>query len=300
MNNKQSFSANKQSFSANKQSFSANKQSFSANKQSFSTNKQSFSANNPIGFFDSGVGLISVLIETKKLLPKENFVIFADQKHNPFGQKSKKQVKKYMLQATKFLMEKHNIKMMVIACNTASVLGLDYLRKQFHIPVIGVVPSVKTAYEFTETKKIVVMSTPATTRSPYLEDLVKKFGKGIKTFKLGCGGLEEAIEILDEKEIEKVLDKYIKRIKKFNPDIVVLGCTHYPLIRSEIQKKLGKIKIIDSGPAIAKRIKEVLGNSNQLSSKRESDIYYTTGKPQVFSQIVSVFLNQQIEAKKVY
>ena len=256
------------------------------------------SNNQPIGFFDSGIGQLSVLIETQKLLPKENFVVFADHVHNPLGQKTPAQIKKFTAEATSYLMKKHNIKVMVIACNTASVLGLDYLREKFNIPIVGTVPAVKTAFADSKKPKVVVMSTPATAKSKYLDDLIRKYGHKSRTLKIGCAGLEEAIEVLNKNNIDKMLKKYTDRIKKFSPNIVVLGCTHYPLIKNRIKSFLPGVKVIDSGQAIAHRIKQVLKEKKLRSTKKTQDLYYTTRKPQLFSKVASILLKSKVKTIK--
>ena len=255
------------------------------------------SDSHPIGFFDSGVGLLSVLAETKKLLPREIFVIFADQGHNPYGEKSAKQIKSYATDATNFLIKKHNIKMMVLACNTATVLALGDLRKKFKIPIIGTVPAVKPAFKKSKGVKVAIMSTPLTAKSKYLTSLVSKFGNDKNALKLGCRGLEEAIEILDHKKIDQILEKYLAKVKKFKPDVVILGCTHYPLIKNKIQKELGNgVTLLDSGEAIAKRVRAILKETKSFSSRRQSDIFYTTGDPKQFSRVASILLKKKINA----
>ena len=257
-------------------------------------------SNNPIGFFDSGVGQLSVLLEVKKFLPWENYVIFADQVHNPYGDKSEAQIKRYTKEATAFLIRKHQIKMMVLACNTATVLALSYLRENFDIPIVGTVPAVKSAYNKSKKLKVAVMSTPATAKSKYLDDLVQKFENGAGTLKIGCYGLEEAIEVLDNKKIDKLIKTYTKKIKDFGADVVVLGCTHYPLIKTLIQKQLRRTAtIIDSGRPIARHIRQVLENNKELSKKKHADIYYTTGSPQLFARVASKFLKHKITAQKL-
>lgn len=254
--------------------------------------------NQPIGFFDSGVGQLSIIIETQKLLPRENFVVFADQKHNPYGQKSQRQVRKYCIDATRFLIKNHQIKMMVLACNTATVLALDHLRRNFDLPIIGTVPAVKPAFHASKNKKIAIMSTPATAKSEYLADLIRKYASTAKVIKIGCDNLEEAIEILDKSQIKLLLKKYLAKVRQFGADVVVLGCTHYPLVKSQIKRGFGsEVKIIDSGSAIAKRIKEILEAASQLSSKCRGDIYYTTGSPKIFSKVASALLDKKIKAR---
>lgn len=255
--------------------------------------------NQKIAFYDSGVGLLSVLLETKKALPKENFVIFADQANNPYGEKSQEQIKKFAYRSTKFLIDKHNIKMMVLACNTATVLALDHLRSNFKIPIIGVVPAVKPAAQKSKNGKIAIMSTPATAKSTYLKKLIAAHAKNAKTLRLGCAGLEEAIEVLDRKKINNLLGNYASSVNKFGADTLVLGCTHYPLVKNQLQKYLKKdIEIIDSGQAIARRIKDVLTELGLTSMVREKNLYYTTGDPQTFSRVSSYFLKSKVSAQK--
>lgn len=253
--------------------------------------------NSPIGFFDSGVGLFSILKETKKLLSRENFVIFADQGHNPYGEKTKSQIKRFAQDATNFLIKKHKIKMMVLACNTATVLALESLRKKFDIPIVGTVPAVKPAFGTSKDTRVAIMSTPATAKSKYLASLIKDFGDNSRTLKVGCAGLEEAIEYGNERLIFATLDFYLAKIKKFKPDVVVLGCTHYPLVKNRIESSLPKVKIIDSSQAIARRIKGILIRTNLLSKKKIGDIYYTTGDPRIFSKITGDLLKSKIEAE---
>ena len=252
----------------------------------------------PIAFFDSGVGLYSILLETKKLLPKENYIVFADQAHNPYGEKSQYQIRQFAEQATRFLIKKHRIKMMVLACNTASVLALSHLRNRFTIPIVGVVPAIKTALERTQNNKVTVMSTPATAKSKYLSGLITRNNtKRAQVQRIACQGLEEAIEILNYEKIDKLLKRFTRKIKKFRSDVVVLGCTHYPLIKNRIKKYLGpKIKIVDSGEAVAKRIKEVLIKNNSQAAKKGKAIYYTSLNPQSFSKVSSILLKRRIKA----
>lgn len=260
----------------------------------------SMADNRPIGLFDSGVGLISVLIEIKKLLPLENYVVYADQGNNPYGEKSKEQIRKYASEATRYLIDKNGIKMMVLACNTATVLVLDSLRKKFEIPIIGVVPAVKPAFEESNKKNVAVMSTPATAKSEYLAKLVSEFSKSGKALKIGCAGLEEAIEILDYKKIDFLLKKFTARVKNFGADVLVLGCTHYPLVKSRLRGFLGKdVKIVDSGKAIASRVKLLLADSDSLSKKKGSDVFYTTGDPLSLSAVASVLLNSKVKVQSL-
>lgn len=255
---------------------------------------------NKIALFDSGVGQLSVYLEVKKLLPNENFVIFADQKNMPYGEKTPSQIKKYVTEATKFLIKKHNIKMMILACNTATVLALDHLRSKLNIPFVGVVPAIKPATVISKTKRIAIMSTQATAKSSYVENLISNFAANFEVLKLGCPGLEDAVETLNQEEIRRLVKKYSGKINEFNPDVVVLGCTHYPLVKKQIKENLNRgIDIIDSGGAIAKQVNKVLKESDQISSTRQKDIFYTTGDARQFSRVCSTILERKILAIQI-
>ncbi len=253
----------------------------------------------PIGLFDSGVGGLSVLLEIAKILPKENFIFLADQLNVPYGAKSKREIEDLSERITYFL-QKQKIKALVIACNTATCYALDYLRLNFDIPIVGVVPAVKPAAKMTKIGKIVIMSTPATAKSSYLDLLVSEFAKNQQCLKLGCPGLEEVVETLNQSAGDKLLDKYTAQIKKFGADVVVLGCTHFPFLKGEIKKRLGpKVKVIDSGTAIARRVKYILVKKGTLSPKKDKDFFFTTGDPKEFSRVASILLKANIKSQKV-
>lgn len=256
--------------------------------------------NRPIGLFDSGVGGLSILEEIRKTLPKENFVFLADQLNVPYGAKTAKQLKLLVHEITKFLL-KYDIKLMVVACNTASCYTIDFLRKRFTIPIVGVVPAIKPAVEISKSGKIAVMSTPATAKSKYLDNLVKKLAPKNQVLRVGCEGLEEAVEQLKFPKISRLLKKYLEIIDQFEADVIVLGCTHYPFLKKDIEKMTGgNTSIIDSGKAVASRVKSVLKKSKIQSYSSLTDLFYTTGDPQEFSKVASTLLKYKIVGKKVY
>ena len=190
--------------------------------------------------------------------------------------------------------------MMILACNTATVLALDHLRSKFNIPFVGVVPAIKPAVEISKTKRIVIMSTQATAKSSYVENLINDFAPNFEVLKLGCPGLEDAVETLNNKEISRLVKKYSRYVNAFNPDVVVLGCTHYPLVKKQIKQNLNKgILVIDSGTAIAKQAEKVLKNLGLLSPKKHEDIFYTSGDAKQFSKICSILLGRTVSAKEV-
>lgn len=255
----------------------------------------------PIGVFDSGVGGLSVLLELHKLLPKEDFIFIADQAHVPYGEKTTSQLCQLASNISDFLTKK-DVKLIVVACNTATCNSIDFLRKKFTIPFVGTVPAVKTAAEKTAKKCIGIISTPATSESSYLADLITSHAQGVKVINIGCAGLENVVEKgdINSKEVESLLKKYLGPIKRAGADAIVLGCTHYPFLRSKIKTSLGpNVKIFDSGKAIAKRTLSLLKNSSSLNDRGGKSYYFTTGDGKNFSKAASVLMGKSISAKHV-
>lgn len=256
---------------------------------------------NPIGFFDSGVGQISVLIKVQKLLPNETYIVLADEKHRPFGEKSKESIEQFTGSAASFLIKNHHIKLLIVACNTASVQALAHIRKYFKIPVIGTVPAIKPAFLKSKNKKIAILATTATARSEYLENLISIYAPGANVLKMACPGLEEAIEKRNKTRINFLVGKYTDKIKSFGCDAVVLGCTHYPLVYTTFRKYLPKdVLILDSSAGIAKKVKSDLNNLDALSNIHQAqDIFYTTGDADAFSESCSYYTKKNIKAQKL-
>ena len=257
------------------------------------------SDNRPIGVFDSGVGGLSILIELQKLLPKEDFIFIADQAHVPYGEKSQPQLCKLTSNISKFLIQ-NDVKLIVVACNTATCNSIDFLRKKFTVPFVGTVPAIKTAAEKTVKKCLGVISTPATSASSYLAGLITSHARGVKVINIGCAGLENVVEKgdLNSKEVESLLNKYLQPIKRAGADAIVLGCTHYPFLRAKIRKNVGSdVKIFDSGKAIAKRTMRLLEGSHSLNNQGGVTHYFTTGDRKDFSQAASVLMEKRIPAR---
>ncbi len=253
----------------------------------------------PIALFDSGVGGLSILLEIQKILPNETTIFLADQKNIPYGKKTQQQLKEITSKITQFLI-RHETKLLVIACNTATCYTIDHLRANFDIPIIGTVPAIKSAAKISKKSKIAVLSTKATAKSLYVKSLIKSFAKGVDVTTIECPGLEQAVETLNEAKIDKLLENYAGKIIEYEADVAVLGCTHYPLVKKKLSKLLGtSVKIIDSGPSIAKQAQKVLKNLNILSSKKNQDLYFTTGRADLFSKISSSILAQKITATNV-
>ena len=251
----------------------------------------------PIALFDSGIGGLSILLEIKKIMPNETTIFFADQKNIPFGKKSKKELKVITTKIASFLI-KHDAKMLVVACNTATCYALDHLRANFKIPIVGTVPSIKPASTLTRKSKIAILSSRGTAKSSYLNSLITRFAEKNSFLKVECSGLEEAIESLNWQKIDKYLKIYAKKVNYFGADVIVLGCTHYPLVKDMLTRHLDNSTIvIDSGLPVAKRVQKVLQNFNILArEKTEKDLYFTTANADIFSKVSSQVLKKDISA----
>jgi glutamate racemase len=226
----------------------------------------------------------------------------ADQKHVPYGEKSPEQLQNLAIRIGRFL-SRHDIKLLVVACNTATCYAIDALRKEFTVPVVGTVPAVKPAAQTSRTRTVAVLSTPATSRSDALKKLISEHAQGTAVLTIGCLGLENAVETgsLHSQKTLKLLAKYIAPLKSLDVDRVVLGCTHYPFLRSDIQKILGpRVGLIDSGKAIALRVRQLLRNDQLLNSTPAEglDRFFTTGDPKKFSAVASKLLSRPIVGEK--
>ena len=223
--------------------------------------------NEAIGIFDSGIGGVTVLNEILKILPNENYIYYSDSKNNPYGDKSDKEINEICENIVKFLIEKR-CKAIVIACNTASAKSVKYLRTKYkNIPIIAIEPAYKMVYDYAYEDPTLVLATKGTIESEKFNLLYHKYDNH-KTILLQCVGLADIIE-KDEKEkveiyLKQNLLEYKGKIKN-----VVLGCTHYPLIKNEIEKVLGKVKFFNGAPYLAKHLKEILEEQNLLNNKNE-------------------------------
>lgn len=252
--------------------------------------------NRPVGIFDSGVGGLSILAEVAKLLPKESFIYVADQKNIPYGAKSSDQLKKLTENIVAFLL-KQNVKMVIVGCNTATVYTLEYLRDRFSLPMVGIVPVVKTLSEVSQAKKIGVLSTLSTSKSSYLEKLIADHAADCEVFVSPGVGLVELVEsgITSGPEVEGALKNLVEPMLAAGVDSIALGCSHYPFLRDALQKLVGQeVKILDSGAAVARQVKRILENNKQLADVKKSDIFYTTGDVWQFRVVAEKLLAQNL------
>lgn len=216
----------------------------------------------PIGILDSGIGGVTVLKEILKLLPNENYIYYSDSLHNPYGEKTKEEVFYYVDEIVKFFIEK-NCKAVVFACNTATALVVEDIRIKYpELIIIGIEPAYKMVHDYAQDKKTLVMATPATIESERFLNLFHHYDNGHTTL-LPCPGLANLIENGNNLEINFYLEKNLSKENHF--EVVVLGCTHYPLIKTEIINVLGDVTFYDGGKGVAQRLKYLLEESSLIS-----------------------------------
>lgn len=248
-----------------------------------------------IGIFDSGVGGLTVLKEIAATLPRENTIYLGDTARVPYGIRSAETVTRYSFENTNFLLSQE-IKMLVIACNTASAISLDAVKKEFPLPVIGVLaPGARAAAAATKTGSVAVIGTEATIGSGAYEKAITKIDPRITVHSLACPLFVSLVEEgWTENEVaELVAAKYLSPLRSSGIDTLVLGCTHYPLLKAVIGKAVGsEIALIDSATETAKEVADVLEKLNWKGTNAGEGIrkYYVTDSPSRFEKIGKLFL----------
>jgi glutamate racemase len=254
---------------------------------------------NPIGFFDSGIGGLTVVKAVSQLLPNENIVYFGDTARVPYGSKSNDTVVEYSIQAANFLLRK-NIKLLVVACNTASSVALKDLKRFLTIPVIGMIePGSKMALRESRNGKVGVIGTNATINNKAYSQELKKLNPKLKVYEKACPLFVPIAEEgwIDHKATELIAKEYLTELKSKKIDSLVLGCTHYPILKNVIQNIMGKsVKLVDSGTPAARLVEEYLNGrglrniSNQIGKKE----FYVSDIPTKFREIAERFLGKKI------
>lgn len=228
--------------------------------------------NKKIGIFDSGIGGLTTLKEIRKILPNEDYIYYADSKNNPFGEKSKKELNIIVHNIVNELL-KYDVKLIVIACNTVTTRFINILRKDYpDILFVGVEPAIKVACD-NNYKNILLMATPNTISSKRTKELINKNKKDDQNIYLvSCKGLANAIENNDSNKIDEILNYNLNIYKNYNIDSIVLGCTHYPIIKRKINKYFPNSKIIDGNIGTSKRVKYLLEENGLINQKKEKGI----------------------------
>jgi glutamate racemase len=218
-------------------------------------------SNRPIGIFDSGVGGLSVLRAIRKVMPEESVLYFADQANVPYGSRSMEQVRDLSVAISGFLIDL-GVKLIVVACNTASAAALHHLRDSFpYIQFVGMEPAVKPAAEQTQTGVVGVLATPATFQGELYASVLERFANDVQVIQQACPGLVGQIEKgdLEGKLTREILEEALRPMLDNGVDTIVLGCTHYPYVIPLIRELAEKpLRVIDPSPAIARQTRRLL------------------------------------------
>ena len=257
----------------------------------------------PVGVFDSGVGGLTVAREIMRQLPNENLVYFGDTARVPYGSKSKNNIIRFSRQIIRFLQTK-NVKAIVIACNTASALALETVEKEIDIPIIGViVPGARAAVQETKNGMIGVAGTEATIRSETYTKVIKSMNPDAVVIGKPCPLFVPLVEegFAKHKITEEVIDIYLSDMKKTDIDTMILGCTHYPLLRSRIIEYFGeKVHIVNPAYETAMDLKYILekkGIANQSGKPAVYD-FYVSDAAEKFTQFANTILPYDVAATK--
>ena len=261
--------------------------------------------NRPIGVFDSGVGGLTVVKELIRQLPNENIVYFGDTARVPYGVKSKPTIIRFSTESILFLLKK-KVKLICVACNTASSLALPSIKGHFNIPLLGVIaPGAEKASSLSKTRRIGVIGTRATINSRSYEKELKRIDPKIKVFTQACALFVPFVEEawLNKKPLEDVARVYLEPLKRKKIDTLILGCTHYPLLKKLIKKIMGpKVILVDSAKETVKQLRELLINKGCLrqAMKKAKKIFYVTDEKSSFFDLGKSFLdNDSIKVMKV-
>lgn len=256
----------------------------------------------PIGVFDSGVGGLTVVKQVMKVMPHENIVYFGDTARVPYGSKSKEAVTKFSLQNVRFL-ETKDVKAIIVACNTASSNSLDAMRAATDTPIFGVVvPGVEAAVRATKNHKVGIIGTAATVRSGAYETMIREENPDIQVFSKACPlFVPLAEEGWTDNEVSRLTaQSYLQELLAKGIDSLVLGCTHYPLLKRCIGTTVGDaVKLVDPAKATARQVKEFLAERGQLNENEEEGVrrFYLSDTTNTFGFLCQKALKHPYEAE---
>ena len=258
--------------------------------------------NNAIGIFDSGVGGLTVLAEIRKTLPYENLIYLGDTKNFPYGNRKKEEIIKFAEQNVKMLIEKQ-VKIIVIACGTATSQALDVLKKKFDIPIIGIIdPTVKYIDE-KKYNQIGVIATEGTIRSGAWERKLKEKMPQIEVINKACPMLATIAEEGKAQSLEgrKVIKEYMRPFKEKHIDKIILGCTHYPIYEEIIRQEMEyDTELINTGITVSKYLEKYLKENNlENNQKNRTEKIYLTKPEKEFQQIAKNILNESLDIQAI-
>ncbi len=261
---------------------------------------QFFNKTSPIGIFDSGIGGLTVAKRIIAMLPNENIVYFGDSARVPYGSKSNETVIEYSLQDAQFLISK-NVKLIIVACNTASSIAINKLKEKFTIPIIGMIePGTQLALKSTKNGRIGVIGTDATINNKAYSSELNRIENNLEIIEKPCPLFVPIAEEgwLDHEATKLIAKEYLQDLIDFGVDTVILGCTHYPLLSGVIQEVMGEdVTLIDSGMAASLEVEDYLNgrgvrnDSNQLGTLE----FYVSDLPAKFKAVAERFLGTEVK-----
>jgi len=253
----------------------------------------------PIGVFDSGVGGLTVLRELQRQLPAESTIYFGDLAHFPYGPRYQSEVRGFALRIIEFL-QRHGVKLVVIACNTATAASLNAAREMFDIPIVGVIsPGAQAAVAATRNNRVGVISTEGTLYSQEYVHAVKEANPAVGVIAKACPDLVDLVEQgrARSREAEEALRRCLQEILDYRADTLILGCTHYPLLKPAIRRVTdGQIRIVDSAHSTAARVKRIL-HINKLAAGPNAGPphrMFVTGSPDRFRAVAEVLFGAEL------
>jgi len=254
----------------------------------------------PIGVIDSGVGGLTVARELMRQLPKENLIYVGDTLRCPYGPRPEEEIVEYTWDMVNFLLEK-NIKMLVIACNTATAYTLEELKQKLDIPVVGVIePGARAAIKTTKTNHIGVLGTEGTIRSHAYRKALKNINSELEIEGLACPAFAPMVEkgVVSGPLARQVIEEALVDLKDWKEmDTLILGCTHYPIIKPVIEEVVGDaVEVISSGDETAREVSAILGFKRKLyeGDRPVSHKFYATGDTKLFMKIANMWLKQPV------
>ena len=263
---------------------------------------EKMSSSAPIGIFDSGIGGLTVLKEMRRDFPSEDIVYFGDTARVPYGTKSKETITRFSLDNIRFL-KNFDVKIVVVACNTASSLALEAMKENFSLPIIGVIePGARAALAATKNRRIGVIGTKATIGSGAYEACLKRMDGKIKVYSEACPLFVPLAEEgwVEGEIVSDVARTYLEGLKSFGIDTLILGCTHYPLLAGVIQKIIGEnVRLVNSAEETSKEAKKMLLEMKLLNdgTKKSPQLrFYVSDEPEPFRALGERFLGQPIHS----
>ena len=257
----------------------------------------------PIGIFDSGLGGLTVLRELRKVLPNEKYIYLGDTARTPYGSKGSATVLRYSAECANYLLEQR-VKLLVVACNTASSIALDILDEECICPVIGTIDgTVKRALKYSVSRNIGVIGTSATIASGVYQREIEKQSPGSTVYSAACPLFVPLVEqgMLTGEIVSKIIEHHLEELKLSGIDTLILGCTHYPMLSGAIRNYFGdKVELIECSKSIALDVFKMLKQNEALNSGLGEENYFVTDDVNRFNALASLFLDSvSIDAVQV-